>query len=167
MAHEVMGFLRFREGDIAGAKKWYREAVELNEHSYLAHYYYAIMALRSGAKGEDEAIKMSLQKSIALNPEFAPAYDTLAMVYATQHEKLDEAHRLSAKAMELEGDRLSYRLNCAEVLLQQRQVAEALEVLQDAMRLAKTPEEIALVEGRIVRMERYQEALNKAVGGGE
>jgi tetratricopeptide (TPR) repeat protein len=163
-AHEAMGFLRFRAGDIVGAKQWYREALELNPQSYLAHYYYAMMALRSGAKGEDEAIETSLQTSIALNPEFAPADDTLAMFYAGRHEKLEEAHRLNVKAVDLEGDRLSYRLNCAEVLLQQRQVAEALEVLQDAMTLAKTPDEIALVEGRIVRVERYQEALNKAVG---
>ncbi len=167
LAHEVMGYLRFLAGDVAGAKKWFREALELDEHSYLAQYYYAMMAMRSGAKGEDEAIEMSLRTAIALNGEFAPAYDALAMFYAARHENLDEAHRLNVKAMELEGDRLSYRLNCAEVLLEQRQVAEALDVLQDAMRLAKTPDEVAVVEGRIARTERYQEAMSKAVGEGE
>ena len=89
------------------------------------------------------------------------------MFYAARHEHLDEAHKLNVKAVELEGDRLSYRLNCAEVLLEQRQVAEALDALQDATRLAKTPADVALVEGRIARVERYQEALNKVVGGGE
>jgi tetratricopeptide (TPR) repeat protein len=166
LAHEVMGYLRFREGDVAGAKTWYREALKLDEHSYLAHYYYAMMAMRSGAKDEDDAVEASLRTSIALNAEFAPAYDALAMFYAARHERLEEAHKLNVKAVELER-RLSYRLNCAEVLLEQRQVAEALDVLGDAMRLAKTPEDIALVEGRIARVERYQEALNKAVGAGE
>jgi tetratricopeptide (TPR) repeat protein len=167
LAHEAMGYLRFRAGDVAGAKKWFREALELNGRSYLAHYYYAMMAMRSGVKGEDEAIESSLRTAIALNAEFAPAYDALAMFYAARHEQLDEAHRLNVKAVELEEDRLSYRLNCAEVLLEQRQVSEALEVLEDAMRLAKTPDEIAVVEGRIARTERYQEAVSKAAGEGE
>jgi tetratricopeptide (TPR) repeat protein len=167
LAHEAMGYLSFREGDIAGAKAWYREALGLNQHSYLAHYYYAMMAMRSGAKEEDEAVEASLRASIALNAEFAPAYDALAMFYAARHERLEEAHTLNVKAVELEGNRLSYRLNCAEVLLEQRQVAEALDVLEDAIRLAKTPADIALVAGRIARVERYQEALNKAVGEGE
>lgn len=167
LAHEVMGYLRFRKGDIEGAKTWYREAMELDGNSCLAHYYYAMMAMRSGARGEDEAIETSLRTSIALNEEFAPAYDALAMFYAARLEKLDEAHRLNVKAMALEDDRLSYRLDCAEVLLQQRQVAEALDVLQDAMRLAKTPEDVAVVRSRIARVEQYQEALNNAVGEGE
>ena len=162
-----MGFLRFRGGDTAGAKKWYREAVELDADNFLAHYYYAMMAMRSGAQEEDAAVEASLRASIALNTEFAPAYDALAIFYAARHERLEEAHTLSMKAVELEGDRLSYRLDCAEVLLEQRKVAEALDVLQEAMRLAKTPEDIAVVEGRMARVERYQEALNKAVGEGE
>lgn len=167
LAHESTGMLRFLAGDQVGAKKWFREAEELDAHSYLAPYYYAMMALRSGATGEDDAIEKSLHASIALNPGFGPAYDALAMFYAARHEHLDEAHKLNVKAVELEGDRLSYRLNCAEVLLEQRQVAEALDALQDATRLAKTPADVALVEGRIARVERYQEALNKVVGGGE
>jgi predicted Zn-dependent protease len=89
------------------------------------------------------------------------------MFYAARHRNLDEAHRLNVKAVELDADRLSYRLNCSEVLLEQRQVAEALEVLQDAMQLAKSPDDVALVQGRIARVEQYQEALNKVVGGGE
>jgi tetratricopeptide (TPR) repeat protein len=165
-AHESMGTLSYSEGDFAGAKKWYREAVELDAHNYLTHYNYAMMALRSGAKAEDEAIETSLQASIALNPGFAPAYDALAMFYAARHRKLDEAHTLNVKAVELEPDRLSYRLNCSEVLLEQRQAAEALGVLQEALRLAKTPEEVAAVKSRMVRAERYQEALSKAVGVG-
>ena len=156
-ARESMGTLSYSEGDFAGAKKWYREAVELDAHNYLTHYNYAMMALRSGAKAEDEAMETSLQASIALNPGFAPAYDALAMFYAARHRKLDEAHTLNVKAVELEPDRLSYRLNCSEVLLEQRQAA---------LRLAKTPEEVAAVKSRMVRAERYQEALSKAVGVG-
>jgi tetratricopeptide (TPR) repeat protein len=166
LAHETMGNLRLREGDLEGAKGWYREAVNLDPHSYLAHYDYAAMALRSGSKDEDEAIESSLRQSIALNPEFAPADDALAMFYVARHRELDEAQRLIVRAIELEPSQLIHRLNCSEVLAEQRQYADALDVLQEAMRVARTQIEIETVQSRIARIERYQTAMARAVGEG-
>lgn len=166
LAHETMGTLRYHEGDFAGASKWFHEAAELDAHRCLAQYYYALTALRSGAKGEDAAIEASLWAAIALNAEFAPAYDTLAMFYASRHRNLDEAHKLNVRAVELEPDRLSYRLNCAQVLLEQREFADAIDVLHEAMRLAKTPDEATMVAGQIARAEKYEAALDKAVDDG-
>jgi tetratricopeptide (TPR) repeat protein len=166
LAHETMGNLRYREGDVAGAKRWFREAVDLNSQSYLAHYYYAAMALRSQSVGEDEAIEASLRKSIALNPEFAPAYDALAMFYAARHRKLDEAQMLIVRAIELEPSQLIHRLNCSEVLAEQRQYADALDVLQESMHVARTQIEIETVQDRIARVERFQTAMYRTVGQG-
>ena len=158
-AHETMGLLRYRDGDIAGAKKWYGEAVELDPHSYLAAYHYAVMMSRDGNKDEDEAIESSLRASIGLNPEFAPAYDALAMFYASRHQRLDEAHTLNVRAVELEPARLGYRLDCADVLTEKRQYAEALDALRDAMKVARTRDEFASVERRMERLEKVQTAL--------
>jgi tetratricopeptide (TPR) repeat protein len=162
LAHETMGYLHYSEGDIAGAKKWYDEAIDLNSHSYLARYFDATLAMHSGDKAEDERIESNLQETIRLNPEFAPAYDKLGMFYALQHRDLDEAHRLTARAVELEPGRLPYRLNCAEVLAEQRQFADALGVLQTAMRLARTPEEVQAVSLRVARVQQYQTAMARA-----
>jgi predicted negative regulator of RcsB-dependent stress response len=54
---------------------------------------------------------------------------------------------------------LAYRLNCAEVLAEQRQFAEALAVLQAAMRLTKTPQEVQAVTIRVATVERYLTAM--------
>lgn len=166
LAHETMGNLRYRAGDLEGAKKWYREAVDLGSQSYLAHYDYALAALRTASTGEDDAIEASLRRSIALNPGFAPAYDALAMFYAARHRRLDEAQMLIERAIELEPSQLIHRLNCSEVLAEQRRYADALGVLQDAMRVARTQIEIQTVQSRIARMERYQTALAQTVGMG-
>jgi Tfp pilus assembly protein PilF len=166
LAHETMGMLRANEGDLAGAKALFREAAELDAHNYLARFDYALMALRTGAKGEDAAIESSLEEAIALNPGFAASYDALAMFYASRHRNLDEAHELNVKAVDLEGDKLSYRLNSAEVLVEQRQFTEALRVLEEARRLAKTPEEQNAVANRIARVERIQAAQDKGTGEG-
>jgi tetratricopeptide (TPR) repeat protein len=165
LAHETIGILRYREGDLEQAKKLFREAAELDPQSYLARYYYALAALRSGAKGEDQAIETGLEESIVLDPGFAPAYDALAMFYASRHRNLDQAHQLNVKAVELDGTRLSYRLNCAEMLTMQRQFAEALRVLEDAMKLAKTPEEHEAVAKSVARVERFLAAAQMSDQG--
>lgn len=159
LAHETMGYLAYRAGEIDDARKWYGEAVDLDSQSYLAQYYFAVMTLHSDNAGEDEQIESGLRQAIRLNPEFAPAYDELAMLFALRHRNLDEAHALSLRAVELEPDRLVYRLNCAEVLAEQMQFAEALDALQGAMRLAKTKREIDAVTSRAERVERYQIAM--------
>ncbi len=164
MAHETMGYLRYHDGDITGAKEWYEEAVALDSQNYLAHYYYATMALHSGGGTDDEKIESSLRSAIRLSPEFAPAYDELAMFLAMRHRDLDEAHELSQRATELEPGVLAYRLNCAQVLAEQRQFAGALEVLQAAMRLAKTPQEVQAVTIRVTTVERYQTATIRVPG---
>jgi predicted Zn-dependent protease len=158
LAHETLGYLRYRDGDIEAARKWYGKATALDSESYLAQYYFALMTLRSGTKVDDGAIESSLRQAIRLNPEFASAYDTLAMFYAVRHRRLDEAHELSLRAVELEPSQLGFRLNCAEVLAEERQFAEALGVLEEAMRLARTPEDVAAVEMRVARVERSETA---------
>jgi tetratricopeptide (TPR) repeat protein len=155
LAHETMGALRHREGDLPGAQKWYGDAVALNPESYVAQFYYAITMLRDGSK-DDATIEAGLRSAMRLNPEFAPAYDALAMLYAMRHRNLDEAHALNIRAIDLEPGQLSFRLNCAEVLAEQRQFTDALAVLQAAMHLAKTPEEMDATRSRMEWVERSQ-----------
>jgi tetratricopeptide (TPR) repeat protein len=159
LALETMGHVRYIEGDIEGAKKSFAEAVALDSTSYLARYYYASIAMHDGSKGEDETIESNLREAIRLNPQFAPADDALAMFYASRHRRLSEAHELNLRAVELEPGRMNFRLNCAEVLAQERQFADALGVLQGAMRLAKTREEVDAVARRVARVEQFETAM--------
>ena len=162
LAHESMGFLKFQEHDIPGALKWYSEAVHLDSHSYLAHYYYAVMALQAGGANHDEEIESSLQTSIKLNPAFAPAYDALATFYGMRHKKLAEAHLLNVQAVTLEPDNLNYRLNTAQVLMQEEQYEGAIGVLKTAVRVAKTPQDIALVQDHLQIAEQLKASMEHA-----
>jgi tetratricopeptide (TPR) repeat protein len=156
LAHETAGYLRFQQGDYDGAKNSYSQAIALNSHSFLAHYYYAVMTLHGGDDTHDAAVESSLLKSIALNPQFAPSCDALAMFYASRRRNLDQAHILNLRAVELAPDSLGYRVDAAEVLAEQRQFADAAGILTAAEHLARTPSEIDSIERRIRRFEIEQ-----------
>ena len=163
LAHESMGFLKFREGDIAGARKWYGEAVKLDSHSYLAHYYYAVMTMQSQPPGQDSTeIETSLQAAIKLNPTFAPAYDALANDYLRSHAKLSEAHLLNAQAIQLDPANVNFRLNAANVLMEMQNIAGAASVLKAAAKVAKTPAETAMVQQRLEQLQQFQASIEQA-----
>jgi len=159
LAHETMGFLKFREGDKEAAKKWYGEAVKLDSQSYLAHYYYAVMSMGADGEGKDPVIESSLRSCIKLNPNFAPAYDALARYYMRDPAKTTEAHILNIRAITLEPDNLYYRLNAAVVLLTNQRYDDAMAALKAARRVAKTPQDIASVQARIAQVEQYQASV--------
>jgi Flp pilus assembly protein TadD len=161
MAHEAMGLLEFRAGNFSSAKKWFDEAVQLNSTSYLAHYYYAVLSLRTGDQIEDAAVESSLRTAIKLNPNFAPSYDALAMFYAARHEKLDEAYMLELSAVTLEPENLNYRMNAASVLTDNQKFSSALAVLNVAAHMAKSTYDTVAVQNRIQQVEDYQAAIER------
>jgi tetratricopeptide (TPR) repeat protein len=159
LAHETMGYLKFREGDMQAARKWYGEAVKLDSQSYLAHYYYAAMSMGSAGTGQDPEIESSLRTCMKLNPGFAPAYDALAMYYSRDAAKANEAHMLNIQAISLEPDNLNYRLNAAAVLVNEQQYTAAVGVLKAASHVATTPEQVVSVQTRIDQIEQYNIAV--------
>jgi tetratricopeptide (TPR) repeat protein len=161
-AHETMGAMKFREHDIEAARKWYGEAVQLDSKSYLALYYFATMTLQSGDRGQDEAIEKSLLSSIEFNPKFAPSYDALAHFYASRHTKMEQAHKMSVQAVTLEPENVIYRMNAAEILAEGQDFKNALLVLQAAVKVAKSPSEVEMVQSRIEQIRDYQERVESS-----
>lgn len=157
-AHETMGYLEFRAGNLEAARKWYEQAVKLDSQSYLAHYYFATISMREGGSNHSADVEASLRAAIKLNLNFAPAYDQLAVFYGMQHEKLDEAHMLTVQALALEPSNLGYWMNSANILMEADRYTDAMAVLRNALGVAKTPEEIASVQNRINQIQQYQAA---------
>jgi hypothetical protein len=161
LAHESEGMLHFREHDLAAARKAYTEATQLHSTSYLAWYYAAVLALQQGDRN-DPAIEPELQQSLKLNPNFAPANDTLATFYANQRQNLDEALHLSLLAVVAEPDELHYRLSNAFIHMQRQELPSALAVLNNARPLAHSPGEIAELNSRLEQVHRIQDFQARA-----
>ena len=158
LAAESQGSLCLREQNDACAKKWFGQAIEADAGSYVAHFDYGMMLLRDGDKDQDAAIESNLQTAIKLNPLFAPAYQTLAQLYSMRNEKMDEAYILMLHAIQIEPEEINYRINAADIQMRRNQAENAVHTLETAKKLAKTPEELAMVEQRIASIRQYQQA---------
>jgi Flp pilus assembly protein TadD len=162
-ARETKGYLAFRQGHQEEARNWYAQAVKLDSQSFLAHYYFATMSMNGTVAPADEApIESSLRASIKLNPSFAPSYNALAAFLGMQHRNLEEARMMGLNAVQLEPGNLSYRMNVANVLLQMEHGKDAVTVIRNAMRLAKSPQETAMAENLLQHAEEYAQAQEEA-----
>ena len=159
LAHETKGSLAYREHDTSTAEKEYAEAVRLKSESYLAYFHYATLAMREKEKGQDEAVESALRTCIKLAPEFPQGYDALAQFFAMRNEKLDEAHNLTLKAVQLEPAELSYRVNAASVLVQQKDFDGAIAVLKSAGAVTHGPQEREMLQARLNEVVRYKQQM--------
>ena len=89
---------------------------------------------RAGAAGNLEEAVTLLSEAIATGPEFAPAYNTLAWLYAdTLGTHLAEAEQLARRALELEPDATHINDTLGWILYKQGRYAEALRVFEQAL----------------------------------
>ena len=161
-AHETLGFLAFREGKSEEAEKYYAQAVKLDSQSFLAHYYYAVIAMRRGPSAEAAGqIETSLRTATKLNPEFAPAFDQLAAFYGMQHKNLDEARTLNLMAVQLEPANVGFRLNGANLLMEMERPKDAIAVLQAAMKFANSSELADSIQHQVKAIQEYQAARER------
>lgn len=138
-ARAALGVLRLRQGEHTEAVEQFERAALSATRSHLAHYYLALAL--AGVAGEGDRwlvepspertarIRRELARAIALAPDFAPAYELLALVNLLAGEELDEAVRLVKRAAELAPGRVSHALTLAELHVRKREYADARAVL--------------------------------------
>lgn len=153
-AMEAMGYSQFRDGRLDEALRWYEKAIRHDSQNFLAHYYFAAISISmSNGTGADDLIEASLRSAIKLNPSFAPAYDRLAAFYVMRDENLQDAHILSLQAVQLDPGNLGYRLNGVHVLLAMNMPDQALMVIQEARKVAKSAADIEMLESLKARVQ--------------
>ena len=94
---------------------------------YLASPAYFEFTLKS-AQLDTVAKERLLEESITTHPEFTPAYNALAWMYAEQGTHLDEALYLIETALDSEPDNHMYLDTLAEVLYRLGRYDEAIEI---------------------------------------
>jgi tetratricopeptide (TPR) repeat protein len=151
-----MGLLCLLQNDQEGAAKYFSAAANLDSRSYFAHYYAARAAFmgREGA-GLQEA-ETHLRRAIEINPQFAPAYDSLATLLMMNDKGNQEALNLALKASALEPGVLGHKLNTVRILLAMNRIDEAAAMAEKAVSAAKTESDHSAAEATLLVVQRYQ-----------
>jgi len=143
LAHEASGLIAYRDADYATAEKEFARSLELSPTSYVSYFFDAQARLRGGKTEFEDLpeITAHLEKALALNPQFAPAYATLANFYAIQPDTRDKALAMAKKAMELEPGNLNYTTSYGFVLLNMGKVEDAKLLAARIKSAARSPQE--------------------------
>ena len=141
LAHEGLGLLAIFQQDPETADAEFERAVQLNSSSFLVYFFRARAKMREGiidAHNSGEIVA-DLEKVISLNPQFAPAYATLATFYSVNPETQEKALAAGKKAILLEPGNLSYAIAYGSALLNMGKTADAKILAARIEAAAQTP----------------------------
>jgi tetratricopeptide (TPR) repeat protein len=139
MGHEGLGLLALRQFQYQLAETELARAVDLNSTNFIVYYYSARARIRSGEPGDTDKAIAELEKCIQLNPEFAPAYATVASVYSMRPETAAKGIPAAKKAMQLEPGNFEYALSFGFVLVNAGKLDDAKVLASRLMAAARTP----------------------------
>jgi tetratricopeptide (TPR) repeat protein len=139
LAHEAEGVLAYTQSEYTEAESGFSGAIELPDPSFSAYYFAAMCKLRQSVGSENAVAIAYLEKAIAMNPQFAPAYANLASLYSLQTATGTKAIELAKKAVELEAGNLQYAINFAYVLLNAGRFEDAKILATRIQQAARSP----------------------------
>jgi hypothetical protein len=87
----------------------------------------------------------------------------LAAFEGMRHQNLEEAHMMALTAVSLDPANVAYRMTTASVLLQMERGRDAVAVLHETLRIAKTPQETAMVQNFLAQVENYATARQRQI----
>jgi len=159
-AHETMGEIEQRSGNLEAARKWFGEASKLDPKNYLADYYFSTISMDSG-QADDPLIEPDLRAAIQSNPSFAPAYERLAAYLGMRHQNMNEALSMIKTAVKLEPSNFYFRLNASNLLEETGDYKTAIAVGQTALKVARNPQQVSLAQSRIDQMHQNQQTRDQ------
>ncbi|MGB7203403.1 MAG: tetratricopeptide repeat protein [Pyrinomonadaceae bacterium] len=148
MANTALGMVKIKQRKFDEAKTFLEKAIVVDQRNHNAFYQYAYLLSRQGRDEfgfvqrfeQANAAKMreALRKAIAINPAFTESYELLAFVALVNNEELDDAVTQLKTALRYQPGNQRYALRIAEILLRQKNYAEALAI---AEKIARTSDD--------------------------
>jgi Flp pilus assembly protein TadD len=135
-AEQSLGFLLLKRDDLDEAEKHFDRAAQLDPNDALNFYGQGLVAMaQAGKAGIPAGAAVPFEKSVSLNPEFAPAWNYLAMIYSQRDETLQKALADARRAASLAPGESSYQSQLAAI---QDLVSHPGEVRQSAARVQES-----------------------------
>ena len=125
--HEAMGMYYFRKQDYPSADDEMKEAIRLGSPSFIPRYMHGYLLIHSGladSAAQKEAIDI-LTAATKMNPQFAPAFDSLASALDRSSETRSQAVAAEITAVKLEPSTRAYAAHLVYLFLNANRINEA------------------------------------------
>jgi tetratricopeptide (TPR) repeat protein len=116
LAEQVSGFLDLKGSHLEDAEMHFEHAVMLDPNDALSYYGEGMVAVtRGGHVGIPTEAVGAFEKTVALNPDFAPAWYNLALIYVLRPETMQKALADAKRAASLVPGESGYQLQVATI----------------------------------------------------
>lgn len=156
-----LGYAALRKHDFEHAGDYFRRAVQADSKDPRVYYYSALLVNQEDSMTRDldklNSMKKDLEKSIALDPEFADSYALLAYAHMASGER-DDAIASLKKAIELSPRNEHYLFNLSQMYVAMGKIQEATAVL-GPLASSPNPEVAARARDSIEQIKKMQVVL--------
>lgn len=167
LANTSLGLVKMRQRKFDEAKKYLEKAIAGDQKNHFAHYNYAYILSREGmdefgyvSKFAPETVKKmreSLQKAIAINPNFTESYHLLGFINLVNNENLEETVTFLKKALQLQPGNQEYAFIIAQIYMRQEKYAEAKELADKIYKTADEPDLRAKAQSLLNSLSQFEE----------
>jgi Tfp pilus assembly protein PilF len=125
------------------------EAIRLGGASFMASYLHGKLLLDGSSFSEEtlRAAQKDLETAVRQNPEYAPAFYWLSLVYSHNQKTQGQAIAAAIRATELDPRQIAYLVNLGHLLLDNHREEEADSVAEKVLKAAHTVPEQKMAQG--------------------
>jgi tetratricopeptide (TPR) repeat protein len=131
MAHQILGMVHLREGDLEQASRQFEAALAIFPGTAIAHNNLGTLKSQAGAKAEALA---HFREALRIDPSFAEAHNNIASLLG-EIGNAEEAEEHFRRALEIEPNHAEAHNNYAALLGNLGRVEEAIEHLEAVLRI--------------------------------
>jgi tetratricopeptide (TPR) repeat protein len=168
-ANSLLGLVKMKQGKFDEAEKYLEKAVALDDKNYLAHYRRAYFLSREGmtdygfvsnyTHARAAQIRESLDKAIALNPNFPESYKLYAFVNYVRSEAIDRAIEYLDRALKFApGDQWN-QMRVAELAMRKEDFGKARNIARKIYETAPDDHLRVYAKNTIYRIDSYESQL--------
>jgi len=156
--HVGIGYVAYLQHENDGALVEFNKAIGLDQRDFRPYHFRALLLLRTAGYTKDSIPQIigNLQKVIALNPEFAPAYGFISVAYRQQDATKPKSFDAAVRASTVEPANYNVKVDIGDALLAINHDQDAIKLLDTLQKTARTPSEKDLVESFAKRVAAYQ-----------
>jgi tetratricopeptide (TPR) repeat protein len=157
-AHEALGFYHYTENNYMDARREMGEAIRLGGASFIASYLHGKLLLDGSSFSAEtlHAAQTDLENALRQNPEYAPAYYWLSLLYAQSAKTQSQAIAAATRATELDPLQIAYLVNLGHLLVSNNRDAEARRLAEKVQKAAHTAPERKMAQGLLDQMRDHE-----------